>query len=289
MKNILLITLIFLVFLPGCFDSEQDIVKDGEVTTIKIAAFNIQIFGKSKRAKPEVMEVLVDIAREFDIIFVQEIRDRENKTALFYLDTINAVGDLEYAMIESNRLGRTSSKEAYAYFYNISTVEFIPDSDYVWNDISDVFEREPYIASFRSRDFDFTLAGIHVKPDDAEAEIGELATVYSSILQNNPDEEDIIIMGDFNADGSYFDEDSSSPLKTDGFTWTITNDMDTMTKTDWTYDRIVITDATDREFDRAGVFYFDTIFGIVDQEFTEDVSDHFPVYSIFRTGLPDDD
>ena len=117
-----------------------------------------------------------------------------------------------------------------------------------------------------------------------------LAQVYEAILTGNPDERDIIIMGDFNADGSYFDEDGASPLKTSTFTWAITNDMDTMTKTDWTYDRIVMTDATARhEFDRAEVFYFDSVFGISDTELIEDVSDHFPVYAIFRTDLVDDD
>ena len=120
-------------------------------------------------------------------------------------------------------------------------------------------------------------------------QIGALANVYASILAENPDERDVIILGDFNADGSYFDEDGASPLKTFRFTWTITNDMDTMTKTDWTYDRIVMTDATIHEFDRANVFYFDSVFGILDQELIENVSDHFPVYGVFRTDLPDDD
>ena len=40
------------------------------------------------------------------------------------------------------------------------------------------------------------LVGIHVKPDDAEAEIGALAQVYEAILASNPDERDIIILGD---------------------------------------------------------------------------------------------
>ena len=128
-----------------------------------------------------------------------------------------------------------------------------------------------------------------MKPDAAEAEIGVLAQVYSGILDWNPGERDIIILGDLNADGSFFDEDGASALKTSKFTWVITNDMDTMTKTDWTYDRIVITDATAHEFDRAAVFYFDSVFGIVDQELIEDVSDHFPVYGVFKTDLADDD
>lgn len=44
----------------------QDSVE--ERTTAKIAAFNIQIFGRTKRQKEEVMTVLTKIAREFDIV-----------------------------------------------------------------------------------------------------------------------------------------------------------------------------------------------------------------------------
>jgi len=263
--------------------------------TIRIAAFNIQIFGKAKRGKQDVMDILERIAREFDVMLVQEIRDASETTADFYLAGINEMEGPDYAYVRSERLGRTSSKEAYAYFYNTETVQFIEDSDFVYDDMADGvddFEREPYIASFRSGNFDFTLAGIHTKPDDAESEISELAEVYDSILAKNPGEKDVIIMGDFNADGSYFDEDGASPFMSSDYNWLISNDMDTMTKTDWTYDRIVMTDATfSTEYvaDSAKVFYFDEEYGIASRELVEDVSDHYPVYAEFRIDMTDDD
>jgi len=285
MKKLLIFFILWLA-LSGCGDNDKapPVVVDG---SIKVAAFNVQVFGQSKRSKPAIMAILARTAREFDVMLVQEIRDASETTAQYYLDAINDMPGIDYSMVSSPRLGRSSSKEAYAFYYRASTVEHI--SDYVWNDTGDVFEREPYIASFRSGNFDFVLVGIHVKPDDAEAEIGALAQVYAAILAGNPDERDIIILGDFNADGSYFDEGGASPLKTSQFTWVITNNMDTMTRTGFTYDRIVIPNATTHEFDRAEVFRFDSVFGIVDQELIEDVSDHFPVYGVFNTGLPDDD
>jgi len=301
MKRVILMVSIFvsitLILIGACVielpaGPEGDAATAEIEATIKIAAFNIQIFGKSKRSKPDVMDVLKKVVREFDVVLIQEIRDASETTAPIFLEQINDMDGPDYAFVRSERLGRSTSKEAYAYFYNTSTVDFIEGSDYVHDDMADGvddFEREPYIATFRSGNFDFVLVGIHAKPDDAEAEIGALAQVYSTILERNPDEGDIIIMGDFNADGSYFDESGASPLKTSTFTWAISNDMDTMTKTDWTYDRIVMTDATDLEFDRAAVFYFDNVFGIVDQELIQDVSDHFPVYAIFRTDSVDDD
>ena len=262
--------------------------------TLKIAAFNIQIFGKTKREKKDVMDVLIKIGQEFDVMLVQELKYADENTAPYYLEKINeAVGYSKYDFKRSERLGRSSSKEAYAYFYNTDKVEFIEGSDYVYNDTDDVFEREPYIASFRGGNFDFTLVGVHTKPNDADSEISNLPDVVDSILADNPNETDIIVMGDFNADGRYFNEDdSTNPFKASKYLWVITNDMDTMTKTNNTYDRMVMMNATlNHEYinGSATVFYFDTEYEISDEELVWDVSDHYPIYANFRTDLTDDD
>jgi endonuclease/exonuclease/phosphatase family metal-dependent hydrolase len=239
--------------------------------------FNIQIFGRTKREKEDVMAILVNITRQFDLVLIQEIRDSSETTAPLFLEMINEAEGPEYAYVRSPRLGRTSSKESYAYFYNTETVTHAEGSDHVYNDTDDVFEREPYIATFSSGGFDFTLVGIHIKPDDAPQEIGNLTLVVASVLAEDPDEGDVIILGDLNADGSYFDEDATfNPLQAAGYIWTVTDEMDTMTKTDWTYDRIILLDAT------YGHEY-------VDEELVWDVSDHYPVYAEFATDLMDDD
>ena len=261
--------------------------------TARIAAFNIQVFGRAKRQKEDAMAVLTKIVREFDIVLVQEIRDSSEQTASYFLQRINEMEGPKYEYIRSERLGRTTSKEAYAYFYNSETVEFIQGSDYVYDDVNDVFEREPYIASFRRGNFDFTLVGIHTKPDDAYSEIGNLTYVAYSILSENPNEKDVITLGDFNADGRYFDEDDFTNLfKASEFYWVITNDGDTMTKTDYTYDRIVLMNATysyEHIEDGAGVFYFDAEYEISNSTLIEEISDHYPIFAEFATGLEDDD
>jgi deoxyribonuclease-1-like protein len=266
---------------------------DSEPETITIAAFNIQIFGRAKRQNDQVMDILAEIAREFDVILVQEIRDSSEETAPAYLERINGKPGPDYAYVRSPRLGRTTSKEAYAYFYNTQNEELIQGSDYVYEDTGDAFEREPYIASFRSGGFDFTLVGVHTKPDDAYNEIGNLTLVVHSILEMNPSEEDIIILGDLNADGSYYDEDdASNPLTRPEYRWTVSNEMDTMTKTDWTYDRMIMTDSTHaQEYVQGstGVFYFDQEYGISDEELVWDVSDHYPIHAEFDTSLADND
>lgn len=82
-------------------------------------------------------------------------------------------------------------------------------------------------------------------------------------------------MGDLNADGSYFDEDSTSDL--DAYYWVIDDSQDTTTRsTDYTYDRIILTDDSDLAGD-SGVFRFDLEYGL-DEDMTINVSDHYPVF-----------
>lgn len=60
--------------------------------TLRIGAFNIQIFGISKASKPEVMDVLADIIRTYDIIAIQEIRDASQTALPALVDLANADG-----------------------------------------------------------------------------------------------------------------------------------------------------------------------------------------------------
>src|SRR5690242_8651975 len=42
--------------------------------TIRIATFNIQVFGEAKLNDPEVMHTIVGILKNFDLIAIQEVR-----------------------------------------------------------------------------------------------------------------------------------------------------------------------------------------------------------------------
>ncbi|KPQ43994.1 MAG: Endonuclease/Exonuclease/phosphatase family protein [Candidatus Methanoperedens nitroreducens] len=252
-------------------------------TTVKLAAFNLQIFGTSKADKPEVMDVLSKTIRNFDIVAVQEIRDA-SQTALPALK--NAVNDMagpKYDFVVSDRLGRTTSKEQYAYFYNTQTMQQI-GYPYVYPDSKDVFQREPYISEFKARNgsFDFVLITIHTDPDTATQEINDLPAVVENAKSRYQGEGDFIILGDLNADCNYFNENSGSPLRSSDYYWLINNSVYTTTKsTDCTYDRIIISTPAITDFtENSGVFRFDKAYNLT-YDMTISVSDHYPVYAEF--------
>ncbi|TFH21525.1 MAG: endonuclease [Myxococcales bacterium] len=264
---------------------------DTEQDTITIAAFNIQVFGRSKREKTEVMEVLTSFAGEVDVLLVQEIRDSSELTAGFFLEAINNSADREYAMYEGPRLGRTSSKEQYAVYYATDRARLI--DAYTLADPDDAFEREPVVATFRSGNFDFSVVGCHIKPDDAERELRALSAAVDEIVAANPGERDVIILGDLNADGSYLDESLLTEIfPIDSYHVAISNDVDTMTTSDNTYDRIILRRETaTHEYIAASaeVFEFDRAYEIEDDRLVRSVSDHYPVLARFRTSASDDD
>ncbi len=251
--------------------------------TIKLAAFNLQVFGTTKAGKPEVMGVLSKIIRNYDVIAVQEIRDSSQTALPMLRDAVNSMGSPQYDYIVSERLGRTVSKEQYAYLYNTQTIQLI-GSPYTYPDSNDLFQREPYVANFKVKNgnFDFVLVTIHTDPDTATQEINDLTMVIEDAKSKYQGEGDFIVMGDLNADCTYFKENGQSPLRSSDYNWVINNSVDTTTKsTNCTYDRIIITTPAKTDYTgEAGVFRFDTAYNL-NYESTIAVSDHYPVYAGF--------
>jgi hypothetical protein len=249
----------------------------------KIATFNIQTFGKTKMGKPEVISVLVETVLQYDLVSVQEIRDIDQLVPYQFLDEINNQSNGTWDMLLSERSGKQEDdtyQEQYAYYYN--TTVFSPINGTLYNDSeSDLFQKEPYLGSFEllnasgnSSGFDFTLITIHTKPAIAMEEINALHTVVQDYQEQNPEETDIIILGDYNADCSYASSAElwSSPMRNTNYTWLVPDSADTtVSSSDCAYDRIVTTG------DLSGRLV--GTWGIDMSSFsTSNVSDHYPVW-----------
>jgi len=249
-----------------------------------VGAFNIQVFGVAKMEKPDVVAVLKKILIRYHIVLIQEIRDAGDTAIHDLLREVNSMGAGTWQMMLSTRLGRTSSKEQYAFFYKVGTVSVV--NSHQWPDVGDKFEREPYIVRFRPTSNyavgDFAYLGIHVKPDDAVSEIDLLVDVYNSVSSMWGLQE-MLIGGDLNADCTYV-RPADWPnirLRNDPrFLWTIGDSVDTtVTSTDCAYDRLIIAGSrlqTNYVSGSAVVHRFDTEQGITNALALE-VSDHYPV------------
>jgi len=250
---------------------------------IKIATFNIQVFGKTKAHKPEIMSQLVTVIRKYDVIAIQEIKDSSGDAPQTLLDAVNDGGSRKYAMLLSARTGiqpnDKTSQEQYAVLYDTTLVEALP-GDRLFDDSGhDLFQREPYLTHLKTKtgDFSFVLIDIHTRPESAVEEIGALHDVMEWAHSVYADEDDFIALGDFNASCDYASTAQLDALDLRGprYFWIVPDDNDSNVSptTACAYDRIVTTASTKAAF--TGKWG-------VDRAFTDKaVSDHWPVWAEF--------
>jgi endonuclease/exonuclease/phosphatase family metal-dependent hydrolase len=257
--------------------------------TLRIASFNIQVFGESKANDPKVLGYLAEIVRQFDVVAVQEVRARNQDVVARLVDVVNTTGR-QYDFVLGPRLGRTNSQEQYAFLYDSATLEVDRSELYVVNDPDDLLHREPFVAWFRVRGpapelaFTFTLVNVHVDPDLVDHEIDVLADVFTSVRNDGRGEDDVILLGDVNANDHRFGRLGDLP----GMAWAISG-LPTNTRGDAQYDNLFFDQsATDEFTGLTGAFDFLREFNLSLDDALR-VSDHLPVwaeFSIYEGGRP---
>lgn len=284
LKNMIKKLLILCIFITSCAPQGPKANEDG-TQDLRIGAFNIQIFGASKYNNVAVRNHILQILPRYDIVLIQEIREASNTSFPALVNDLNQATGNRYGYIISSRLGRSSSKEQYAYIYDRTKLSV--ESSMNFNDASDVFEREPFLALFKSKTSGnkFFLAGLHSKPDDAYNELLHLESVIS-YAETTFGTGNGMALGDFNSDCTYLSDDQNRELWYYGnayYRYLFPKDGDsTVGSTNCQYDQILISyDLTDNLYPNSeSVFDFKTWLGISQSE-AEAISDHFPVEALF--------
>lgn len=268
--------------------------------TIRIASFNIQVFGESKLSNRAVMDKIVKICRHFDVIAIQEIRANDQNIMPQFVQMLNSDGS-RYDFAIGPRLGRTDSKEQYAFVFDTNSIEFDRNQLYTIDDPDDLIHREPLVGWFRARGpnpqeaFTFSLVNIHTTPDPPRVLLGELNVlddVFVAVRDDGRQEDDVIILGDFNASHRQLGELGQIPGiacaigdMQDASGRTIPIPTNTLGKSQ--YDNLVFhSGATTEYVGRAGVFDFAREYNLSLSDAAQ-ISDHFPVwaeFSVFEGG-----
>ncbi|QDU86957.1 Endonuclease/Exonuclease/phosphatase family protein [Pirellulimonas nuda] len=280
--------------------------------TIRIASYNIQVFGDSKGSKPHVMRALGEVIRQFDVVAIQEVRTKdEHFVTNFLRDYVNPATPngpaRQYWQFVGPRLGRSNSKEQYAFIYDTATMELSPSVAYTVNDPDDLLHREPLVAMFRTRKappeqaFTFILCNVHTDPDETKTELDALAQVWQSVSRSSSPEDDIILLGDFNlavpSSPPEAQPRTGRPLAAADLRgladvpgmYPLIRDRSTSTVGTRLHDELLIRKNTTTEFTgRSGVFDVMQQFGLTQVQ-AEEMSDHLPVwgeFSVYESGTP---
>ncbi len=257
---------------------------------IIIGSFNIKSFGKAKMSKPAVVGALVDIARRFDILAIQELREKDQTVIPEFLNHINQNG-AAYAAAVGPRQGYVVTGKTTRYFeqsvfiYDTATIEIVGNS-YAATDRANIMHRPPFVGQFRCKTanpnrqpFSFNLMNVHIDPDDAHQEFIALQPIINEIYQQHPREDDFILLGDFN----------DEPHKYARYQWmrqqhaALPPQWKTNTALTKAYDNIVFDKAFTAEFTgEAGVMNLMEEFQI-GKEDAKHISDHMPVWAVFSS------
>jgi len=260
--------------------------------TITIASWNVHNLGVSSE-----VEDRAHVIAQFDLIALQEIEAIHGLDRLVAQVELTSGRDWDYVV--STRVGEGGAAEYYAFMYRVDRVAYVECSAAVYPEpLPDDFSREPFFATFRAGTFDFTLITVHItwglRASLRTAECRRLAEVWQYVQDLDPDENDLILVGDFNRDKpthSAFNELEALglvPLLTAGGTRTTFGR--TPSGGSW-YDHIWLDLAfTSTEWSRrSGVGTpADDSSGMGCSEALRGISDHCPVWAIFRTTVDDD-
>src|SRR5688500_14774068 len=74
-------------------------------STIRIASFNIQVFGETKFADQQVLSTLAKIVRKFDIVAIQEVCAKDPTLVSRFVQLVNSEQDARYDFVIGPRLG----------------------------------------------------------------------------------------------------------------------------------------------------------------------------------------
>lgn len=229
--------------------------------TFTVANWNLQIFGDKKANDTVIIDYYAQKISHYDIIFVQEIRDKDGSA---FDELCSKLPDHECVLY--SRAGRSSSKEQYGIIYlekfNLNTHDYNPDS-------LDRWERPPIRATIKIDNYSIIAYNIHTKPDDATQEIYSLEELVENEGSGTGNK---LVLGDLNADCNYYDEDYETAFsKFNGWYWVIKNSDDTTVGyNSCAYDRIIVNSETKKDY---------VSYGIEKTEY----SDHYLVWARFRS------
>lgn len=180
--------------------------------TFNLATWNVREFGKKPRTNAAI-HYIAEVMGQFDLIGLVELRDdlRDLKRVL------EVLGPYWTAVYSDTVLDAGGNRERIAYvfdkrqiaFNGLASAAFGPRTKKATEYIPEVnWWRPPYMASFKSGNFDLALITAHIRwGDSEEGRIPELQAIADWVdmktqlikkRRKSRDEPDIFVMGDFN-------------------------------------------------------------------------------------------
>ena len=224
----------------------------------------------------EPVQLVAEICRQYDVVALQNISRNDTTWIKRVTDLMNQLGSVgtqhqlasgnarrsDYVAVSdrSRRNGQTQT----VMIFNRQTVQLDHSKWYVVDDPDGMFKHDPMVAWFRCQGapaqeaFTFTLACIEIDSDRPDRELQQIGTLMRAIRTDGRGEDDVILVGDFQADDRGLDAIRHQA----GLTWVLSNHF-TNVQRDRQYDNIMFSEAPTNEFTgRGGVVDFMQQYGL---------------------------
>ena len=281
--------LLTIVLAIGCFPLFS---QSHGPATITVASWNIEQFGETKSTDPVRLARIASVVKEFDVVAIQEIVHAASQGQ----DVVDRLtSELQnqhrrnYDVALGPRTGCTGGRvEQYAVLFDSEILEQVGNSTTIADDTSatDNMCRDPLVVRLKLRNtaatFTFTLIVVHTDPSPASAlrrDLNALGRIFQTVQANNTQDDDVILLGDLNAEPIRFRGLGSVP----DLVYAVP-DSGTMVLSASRNDNIVFQwRPTGEDYTgRAGVFRVARFLGISEQD-ADALPDHRPVYAVFFT------
>ena len=164
---------------------------------ITIASFNVLRLGENSKD----YETTAKVISKFDLIGLEEVMNEKGLKKLKAKLESNTKIKWDY-IISEKPVGSKDYKEYYAFIYKKDKFQVATSLNAFKESNKNMFIREPFAAKFKSNNFDFVYIICHSIFGDNEKnrilEASNYSKVYSYYSDIVPNEDDIIIAGDFN-------------------------------------------------------------------------------------------
>jgi deoxyribonuclease-1-like protein len=255
--------------------------------TVRVATFNLDGLDDNRLANPKVCEGLVRILSRFDVVALQNVNTGNGGVLMRLKDRINATGrsyDLVTRPARDAGKGVQADASDNAFLFDATTVEVDHSTVYSIEAPPGTFHVQPLAAEFRVRGpapkeaFTFTLVSVLADPPGGPQDMDVLVQVFRTARSNSHGEDDIIMLGDLEADPEHFDRLGEVPGMTAAISGVPTTTRGTRLADNILFDRR----ATVEYSGRSGVL--DTVrdLDLTPQEALE-ISSHLPVWAEFSS------
>lgn len=262
-----------------------------------VAAYNIQWFGE----KPHNNAKLAEVIRHFDVCGIIELKGEEELVDL--VRELETLTGKDWGFGFGVRTHRPSGRyhEAYGAVWRRDRVE-LGDGVIggIW-DLAEAYRNDPYVISFKRKNFDFILGLLHTRwtDDDEGTRKNEVAMIAEHIkwMKGFIGERDLVLAGDFNyslkskelkrlvevTDLKPLDKNPKSTFKTKGTGYASSYDHmfsgpGTTEYVDGSCNTLDVTTLVYGNRSKANML-----------KARDELSDHLPIFAVFNVAGADDD